>query len=752
MTSNQFDVRIDQSIKSEDQLFGRVSYTDRPYLIPGPFQGVADGGSFGAGDFTSTSFSSVLGETHPFTPTLINEFRIGFSRVHTTQLQPLADTMGIPAQYGIQGIPQLPTNGGLPRYDISGLTSLGAVAFLPGKRVSDTAQIAENLTKVYGSHTFKGGVEYQYLRHPWFAPAYPRGEFGFNASYTEVPNASSGTTGLAQLLLSPTVTTVPGGYDNVGGAATATASNFAGPDDVRHYYGTYFNDDWRLTRRITLNLGIRWDYFGLIREKYGAEAKLVPKPPGAGAVYLLTSQRKNTPLSQSFLTTLAKDGIDLNYSSVPGLTATPTLDFSPRVGLAYEVTHKLVARMGYGIYYGGIESIGGAPDLGENYPFLYNFSFFASDPAHPMFYPDGSIGTLENGLAGVTLSPTAVNGQGLSLQGWQDGYKTPYVQEYNLSLQYAITPQDSIQIGYIGNTSRHLLSSPGLNALTAILPPGVDVHAHVPYPDFGVGATYVTSQANAYYNSLQLTYERKFSAGLMALVNYTYSKCRSDYDNLLGIGNVAGYRAGNVPGFGIQGDYGLCGYDVTNIIHLSGGYQLPFGKGQRFGKSASGALNQIIGGWSTNWILTLQGGYPFTVGCPISTTSGFGCNALTVPGQGLYAGPHDVNQWLNPNAFATPPVATAIGQTDFAPLGGTRSQAFGPGFHRLDFSIFKNIKTTETTRLQFRAEFFNLTNTPQFANPSFLDFTNTSTFGRITSLRDGPDDPRQIQFALKFYW
>ncbi len=750
---NHFDVRVDQDFSAKNQMFGRVSFTHDSDFIPGPFAGPADGGAFNTGNYQDVDFNSALSLTHVFSPTMINEFLWGYSRIHTTQLQPFANTMGIPAQFGIQGIPQLPTNGGLPRLDISGLSSIGAVAFLPGNRVSDTDQITENLTKVYGNHTFKGGFEFQALRHPWFAPAWSRGEFSFDGSYTEVPNQSTGTTGIAQLLLTPTAASVANGFNDVGGPASVFASNFAGPDDYRHYYGAYFQDDWHTTRKLTLNLGLRWEFYGQIAESYGAQANFIPKPPNAGAEYLITTRRRNTPLSASFLSTLAKDGIQLGYSSVPGLVPTPKDDFAPRIGFAYQTSRRLVVRGAYGIFYGGFEDIGGAPDLGENYPFLYDFSFFAPDAAHPITYPNGSTATLEEGLAGVALSPAAVNGEGLSLQGDQTtNFKTSYVQEYNLAFQYQLTPNETITVGYLGNNSHHLLASPGLNVPTKILPPGVNPQLYVPFPDFGRGATYVTSQANAYYNSLQVSFKRRFSEGLDALADYTYAKCRNDYSNLLGIGNVIGYRAGYLPGFGIQGDYGLCGEDVTNIIHFSGGYELPFGRGQRFGHNVHGVVNQALGGWSANWILTLESGFPFTVGCPIGTTSDFGCNAFLVPGQNIYAGPHNVNQWMNAAAFANPPVATTVGQTDYAPLGGAPTQAYGPGFHRLDFSLFKQFQTTEKTRLEFRAEFFNLTNTPQFANPAFLDFTNTKTFGRITGLRDGANDPRQIQFALKFYW
>jgi hypothetical protein len=154
-------------------------------------------------------------------------------------------------------------------------------------------------------------------------------------------------------------------------------------------------------------------------------------------------------------------------------------------------------------------------------------------------------------------------------------------------------------------------------------------------------------------------------------------------------------------------------------------------------------VDALIGGWSTNWILTLQNGQPGTVPCAISTTSGFGCNAFLVPGQDVNGGPHNVDHWLNPAAFTSPPLAAAIGQSDYSPLGGAPTQFLGPGFHRLDFSLFKDFRTTERTHLEFRTEFFNLTNTPNFSNPGLggngvvaapgsLDYTNPSTFGKST--------------------
>ncbi|MBV9502248.1 MAG: hypothetical protein JO138_23010, partial [Acidobacteriaceae bacterium] len=280
--------------------------------------------------------------------------------------------------------------------------------------------------------------------------------------------------------------------------------------------------------------------------------------------------------------------------------------------------------------------------------------------------------------------------------------------------------------------------------------------------DFTSNITYTSFAADSYYNSLQVNYERRFSVGLSMLANFTWSKCRTDAVDVLNGFALGGYRAPFLPGFGIPVDYGLCEFDVPKAFHFSGTYDLPFGHGRQFLSNSPGFVNATFGGWSTNWILTLQEGQPGTVPCAISTTSGFGCTAFLVPGQSVTAGPHNVNQWLNPNAFTTPPVATTIGQSDYSPLGGAPTQFYGPGYHRLDFSLFKDFHFTERIYLQFRSEFFNLTNTPNFSLPGFggngvvaapgaLDYTSNS-FGKITSTRDGQNDQREIQFALKLYW
>jgi hypothetical protein len=166
-------------------------------------------------------------------------------------------------------------------------------------------------------------------------------------------------------------------------------------------------------------------------------------------------------------------------------------------------------------------------------------------------------------------------------------------------------------------------------------------------------------------------------------------------------------------------------------------------------RDAGKLVDALAGGWHFNYIYTYQSGQPFNVGCPVATTSDFGCNANLVAGQDPYAGPHNQTQWLNPAAFSQPPVATQIGQSDYSVLGSKAQQVRGPSFSNLDASIFKRFTIAEQRALEFRAEAFNTFNTPEFGAPGQLNFNNKTAFSRITGLRN---NPRLVQLALKFYF
>jgi len=761
---DQFDVRIDQNFSEKDQLFVRYSFQDEPSFKPGPFAGYADGGGFNQGTQKNRNQGAGLSWTHSFSSTLINEARIGFNREHVYRVQPYGDdTSNIPGQFGIQGIPQEKGNGGLPSILIGGtglganpnvLGELGSAEWLVSERFSSTYQITENLTKVYKSHTFKGGMEIQRVSFPWIAPPYSRGEFDLTGTYTSIPNVTDTSTGRAQLLLLPQPATYAGGVSNLGGANGVDASNFGSLAPYKDYYGIYFQDDWKVMPRLTLNLGLRWDFFGAVGDKFGAQANFVPSPPGGGAEFLIPTKRKSDPLSPSFVNLLQQDGISLAYSDAygAGLINTQKDNFAPRIGFAYQFTPKFVVRGGYGIFYGGFENRGGYPALGYNYPFQFTFSFPSANSWTPVTYADGQIGTLERGFLSIPLSPSLVQAEGLAFRGIQLNYITPSMQMYNLTTQYELSPNDSVEIGYVASLGRHIESFPGTNNTSEVLPPGTNPQLYVAYPDFARGEPYATTETNSYYHSLQAKYTRRLAKGLDMLAAFTWAKTMTNAGDLLSGGGVAGFRAPGIPGFGVERDYGLASFDIRKAFSLSGTYQLPVGHGQQFLSNSGAFTNALLGGWMMNWVLTEDDGPPMTLNCVTPGAAGVGCYALLVPGQDKYAGKHNVDQWMNPGAFHDPPAATTIGQTDFAPLGGMGTQIIGPGFHRVDMSLFKQFRTSERTRLEFRAEFFNLTNHPNFALPSFTNYKNTSNFGEISATSDSPNDPRQIQFALKFYF
>src|SRR5207253_7791380 len=268
-------------------------------------------------------------------------------------------------------------------------------------------------------------------------------------------------------------------------------------------------------------------------------------------------------------------------------------NFGPRFGFAYQATPKLVVRGGFGIFYNGFENRGFSPNLGENYPFQFNFSFFNPDSAHPInnfagcatATPAGGP-TLETGFSCTALDPLSVSADGLALRGIQFKYITPYSMSGNLTLQYQLTSSMSVQAAYVTSLARHLEAFPGSNnvsqILPASLPAGEKTSQFLPLPDFSRGASYAATEGSSAYHGLQTKVEKQFVGGLNFLVTYTFSKTLSDAGDLLNGGSLRGYRAPAVPGVGIQHDYGLASFDIRNVFHFSGGYQLPFGKGRKY--------------------------------------------------------------------------------------------------------------------------------------------------------------------------
>ena len=785
---NAFDVRADYNPSDKNQVFFRFSYVDNPQFIPGVFGGIADGGGFQQGDQTAKAQQAVIGYTHAFTPTAVNVARAGFNHLHTTRFGPEGSTLGIPAQYGIQGIPQVPENGGLPGFTFGGLSTLGGNNFLPSDEVSQTLQITDDFTKIYGKHSFKTGFEYQYIKFSTLQPAYSRGQFDYNGTYTDIPNQNSTSTGIAQFLLQPQLATVPNGVNYSGGSDQVQASNINKTYDTKDYIAAFFQDDWKISPRLTLNLGIRWDYFGPINESNGAQANFIQSgPPSAKPVYLIPTGKAISTLSPSFIALTAKDGIAIVQGDQYGksLVEVQKSNFSPRVGFAYQLTPKSVLRGGTGMFYNSFENQGYGPNIGENYPFVYNFNYQIQGQVNPVSANTpyagcatagpGGTATFEAGLSCVTFTPAAVNAQGLSLQGLQFDYRTPVTLGSNITFQYSLTPTLSMQVAYVNTNAWNLQTGVGNNQVTQLFPAGTNLTNLVAFPDFNRGGSYQRTIAESSYNGLQTKLEQTYWKGLNFLAAYTWSKTLSDAGDLLNGGSVSGYRAPFVPGFGITFDRALANFDLRNVFHFSGGYQLPFGKDKQFLSSSGKLTNAIVGGWSGNWIITAQGGQPITLRCPSATTAGTSCNDILVNGQSQQLGLHiDGNKkisWFgNPKAFQQPCLLGASGPIPNSPagcvpltgagiLGGNQATTYGPPLKTFDFSLFKAFQITERFSLQFRSEFFNIFNHANFNAPGFggngvvsvsnsTNF-NSSNFGEIGSTRTAP---RQVQFALKLYY
>jgi hypothetical protein len=741
-TTDSADIRFDEAFSTRDSAFVRYSIVNTQQVVTSPFPGIADGSASRPGNGNTQSQNIALSHTHIFSSRLVNEARIGYSRVRDMRLQVGANTLGLPEQYGIPGIPQIPGNGGLPLFSFGQLSNLGTPGTLPSDKSSKIAQFTDNLTIDKDRHQIRTGFEYQHIAFPTLTPTSSRGNFTNNGSYTSIVASTDSSTDRAQFLLTP-LAPINGTLHSLGGSNSVSASSFSPIFKlVRQYVGAYAQDSWKARENLTLNFGMRWEFIGIPSETSGRFANFVPAQTGdardgISRFYIPQSQVANVPVA--FQNLLATDGIVFTPISDNVLGYAQKSNFAPRFGFSYQPLTKLVVRGGYGLFFQGYENHGLSISPWVNFPFQVTSSYSSGSSVSPVTN-DNSVGPLSQGLQNVPLSPASASIGSLSLFGEPRYPKTTYSQAFNLQVQYQVTPKTIAYIGYVGSNARHIQSSIATNAVSTILAPTANTKTNSFFKDFAVGGNYNARNAAQNYNSLQTGLEHRFSGGFSLIANFTWSRCLGNSRDLLDNG-VGGYRAPYVSGYGLSADYGPCDIDVRRIVHTSGTYELPFGKGKRY--ATTGIASAVAGGWSANWIFTAQDGQPFSVSCSTTTAAGLGCFALKVPGQSLYAKPQTTKQFLNPAAFANPAVGS---------LGGAPAQVFGPAFRRLDFSVFRRFTLSESRYFEFRAESFNLTNTPNFAQPGSLNFTSPTTFAQISATRDNPNDPRELQASLKLYF
>ena len=754
---NNFDIRIDHKVSDKDNLFGRFSYEDQPSFIPPPFNNVLDGGGFFDGIEDNSYRSVALSETHLFTPTLVNEFRVGYNRINSHRLQ-LNSNKDIASQFGFPGVPFTPINGGLPSITFSdGTVGVGSSTFLPSVEKQNSYVFTDNLTWIRGRHSMKFGTEVRFEQFTIFQPAASRGDMNFGTEFTDNPAAP--TTGSGAFAGGAFATFLLGIPDS------GDITSLHNIDYRRQIYSGYAQDDWKVTDRLTLNLGLRYEVFSTIKEHSNELATF-----DFNSLSLVVPKGQNAPLTP----TLAAS-IPVLRNASRGLISPDLNNFAPRVGFAYRAMDRLVFRGGYGIFYGGQENGPFSnPSPGFNPPFYLAQTFqmtqcFSSTANPSPGNQDCSIpnfNVLSNGYPATSLSDP----NNPELYSISPLLRTPYNQQWHFGVQYQLPAQTVLDVSYAGSHGLKLYGfyngneatpTADQNAPTAPRRPArkpdpngtgpCDLVTDNCDPVFDVAIATFRSNDISNYNSLQIRFEKRQTHGLEFQASYTYSHALDDASSAsLGSQNQGDFRFQNNPRL----EYGNADFDVRHRFVLSYAYELPFGKDKWIGGNASGVLNKIIGGWQVAGIATASTGNWFT-------PTDIATNLSNSDGGGFVFNASRPNVVGNPNSkpclpgtlFNTCAFAT---NTIFGSFGDAgRNIIRGPGFQNWDISLLKTIPWTEEKRFEFRAEFFNAFNhlNPEFANANTVA-ENIATengspgFGFAQAARD----PRFIQFALKFYF
>ncbi len=764
----QYDTRVDYDMSAKDQAFARFSYSNMHEYSPSPFGTILDG-LYGDGNFANIAENFAGSETHVFNPTLVNEFRIGYNYGNFTERQ-FNSNQNISQTLGLGGIPFHPNLGGLVNTTISGISGFGTPPYYPTLENEHVLELLDNLTKIVGNHDMKFGVDFQRINTAELQPVYPTGAYNFNGEYTGIPGVANTGSGIADFLANEMFSANIGTYNTT--------------NDHRWMRSAYAQDDWRVTPKLTLNIGLRYDYFGPQTEVGGKQANfyasVIKIGSGSGTFAVPTSQRGSLP--QSFLNLLAQNHINVEYSSNPSLVTSQKLNFAPRLGLSYSVNRKMVVRTGFGLFYGGLEGFGYGVNLAQNVPFNFTSGILsttctvANCPTDGISLNTGFTNTVQQGALNSISFPT--------ITALAKNAQTPFSEEYNLSIQYALTNNMSATIGYVGSNAHHLyVEYPSLNSPHALTFPGDNPRYYESFQTIG-GINYEQAIGRSEYNALQAKLNKRYSNGLGFMASYTWSHSIDNAQSDLADNQDFGYRApGILP---ISDEMRNSPFDVRDRATFDGNYQLPFGTGRRY-LSRKGIANRIAGGWSTTAVFTGQTGSPFSLFADIPTANGLdnapplvkvnpfrggGNPSLNSGLPSNYTCPAHVQtpqQWYNPCAFANPrpgadivaPGTTPTGSQVVGPVtspslvrqfaGGPLLSVYGPSLVRFNLSIFKDMTVYHQQTLQFRTDIFNLFNHPWFAVPSY---SNDGAFGgQITSTRPtGNFNPgaRFVQFAMTY--
>jgi hypothetical protein len=686
------DGRVDHQLSQKDTLFFRYSADWSAMVIPDTFDRNIGGNeaSF-AGDDDVKGRNMVGAWTRTFSPGSIGDFRYGYTQFNMSLLP---TELSNPLWQQIPGRNTSdPFQPSAPIVGTTGYAGLGNARSTPLIRNQKTHELVGNISMLKRNHNIKFGMDLR-LRTTG-ETASPPGEsaFGrwvFDPAYSRNP-ASPGGTG-------ETIATMLLGYPiairrDVFLPGTATLHT--------NEWNFYLRDEWRVNNKLTLSIGLHYEINTPFTE---ANDQWVNFDPATGAQLLA----------------------GVNGVSRSANINTDYLGWAPRISFAYQFNRKTVVRGGYGLFYFPQGNAGTNIRQFRQPPFdfVVNLPFSGNDIPTT---------TTSQGFPIVSTSPNLKQGPALfALRGVTPDYRNGQMQQFNMTVQRELRGDMVATIGFVGSAGAKLYWARNIN-LPDPGPGAVDPRR--PYYSLlpGVtGITWLESSGNSFFSSMQASFEKRFSHGLYFLGNWTWSH---SLDNVGGDGG----SNGPVPQDprNRRADWGNSNSDVRHRVNLAATYLFPFGPGRPFA-NGSGPLGHVIGGWEIGGIAVLQSGLPYTVtvsGSPSNTSNGSRANPLAgvdpePPGK-------NINMWFNPAAFTTPPAFT------WGTLG--RNTLHAPALYNLDFSITKRIHFNESRELQFRSEFFNGLNHPQFGLPNST--IGVGGAGTITSTQRAN---RQVQFALRF--
>jgi hypothetical protein len=722
---NQGDVRVDQVLSSKDNAFYRFSVSRSPTLIPSPLPGLADGGGFFAGIQDFNGYNAAISETHIFSPTRVNELRLGYNRLRASRFQDNYN-QDVAAQLNFPGVPYAAgtDNGGLPQLTFSDASNLGSPTYLPSLEIQNTYSASDTFTVIRGGQTWKFGGDFRPEEFTIFQPAAPRGALDFGPVYTDNPaQPGTGGSGLASML--------------AGQSDGGTINNLHNVDYTRKNYAAFVQNDWRVGRKLTVNLGLRYEFFGVVKERFDSQANFNP----------ITGMLDIPAGSNVALTPTFAQLLQVNHQASAGLVHSDFNNFAPRVGFAYQALSKLVLRSAFGVFYNASENGPYSnPSPGFNPPYFVGETFAA-----PCGLPSANavldcsvpgLGVLANGFPANSL----VDPNTPTLFSMDPYMRTPYVMQWHFTVQYQAGQNSLIEVAYVGSKGTKLYTFGNVNQAA----PTADVSAPYaprrPFPEIDASIAYLNTAGNSEYDALQTRFQHRFSGGLSLLANYTWSHGLGNASNAnLGAQNNDSFRWSEHP----EWEHGNLDFDIRQRLVFNYIWELPYGHGRHFGADAPGWMNAALGGWEFSGVTTFSDGTWYTVtDADANFANSDGQQRPdSVPGQKPNGTPCVPGTFFNTCAFTDP----AYGS--FGNVG--QNTVRGPGLQEWDTSFQKDFAAGEKRHFEIRAEMFNIFNHANFlfAQPGPQNANNatvygTPSFGYVTAARA----PRQVQFALKFYY